>query len=151
MVWEGGGSSCCCKCSHNTRGQNNLIPNGRRQGWQLSAPKGAGSLLTLPRPEPPALSFGITVEIPLPDGSATRLIRAAKIKIYFKVTECSFPTQVAVNPRHILHKKLFAYSDLTDLLGVWAGKAVLEYQGDLLPTWPARACQQTCSLVRHES
>lgn len=111
-----------------------LHPGGRRQEWQLSAPKGTGRIVTLSKPEHPALSSSIAREFSFPDRSATCLIKSAKIKIYFEATEYNFPNQVSVNLAHILHKKLFAYADCTDLLCTQTGQDVLEYQGDLLPT-----------------
>lgn len=64
----------------------------------------------------PALPSRTAVGILLPRALVTLLLKIAKIKIYFEVVECNYPTQVSVNILHILHKKLFAYSDHTDLL-----------------------------------
>lgn len=89
-----------------------LHPGGRRQGWQPSVPKGTGRIVTLSKPEPPALSSSIAREFSFPDCSVTCLIKSAKIKIYFEATECNFPAQVSVNLIQILHKKLFAYPEL---------------------------------------
>lgn len=55
-------------------------------------------------------------EIPLPGTLVTLLLKITKIKIYFEVVECNYPTQISVNIVHILHKNLFAYSDHTELL-----------------------------------
>lgn len=73
-----------------------LHHGGRWQGWQFSAPKDKGWLVTFSKPDPPALSSNTVREFSFAGRSARSLIKSAKIYTYFEATEWKFPTQVSV-------------------------------------------------------